>query len=155
VTGVVTGEKADAYDVKRLLPDVGRLLNDLRLGRRALQHCMALKTMASSLSKLEEERLAINEQIAMADRARDAADPLFERRRHIDAATSEARRASLKFAETGRPAAKACEGRRCQSPRAARATDAAGIARRVAVNRRGPHSLRRLAGRACASDSGL
>ena len=108
VAGVATGEEPDADEVERLLVDAGKSLDDLRHDVERYQHRMALKAMVASLPKLEDERRMINEQIAVADRALEAAekqhdetaDPLFERRREIDAAISDAQRASVELLET-------------------------------------------------------
>jgi hypothetical protein len=108
VAGVATGEEPDADEVERLLADAGKSLDDLRHDVERYQHRMALKAMVASLPKWEDERRLINEQIAAADQALEAAekqhdetsDPLFNRRREIDAAISDAQRARVQLIET-------------------------------------------------------
>lgn len=97
VAGLATGEEPNPADVERLLADAGKSLDDLRQAVEHYQHRMALKAAVTAMPKLEDERRALDEQIAAADKILEAAEsqhdettrPLYFRRREVDQALSE------------------------------------------------------------------
>ncbi|RMF20525.1 MAG: hypothetical protein D6760_11390, partial [Deltaproteobacteria bacterium] len=101
VPAIATGKEPAPADVERLLAEAGKSLDDLRRDVEHYQRRMALKAAVASMPKLEDQRRQLDEQIAAADRLLEEAEkqheettePLYARRREVDAAIADASRA--------------------------------------------------------------
>jgi len=104
VAAIATGKEPTPAEVERLLAEADKSLNDLRQDVERYQRRMALKAAVAAMPKLEDERRALDEQIAKADRILKAAEeqhdettrPLYFRRREVGKALSDG---STAFAE--------------------------------------------------------
>lgn len=107
VANLATGKEPNPAEVDRLLADTGKSVENLRQEVERYQRRLALKTLVNSVPKLEAERREIDEQIAAANRALEAAEklndevtmPLYATRRGIDQTLAEASRAASELVE--------------------------------------------------------
>lgn len=98
VAGVAAGQQPDPTEVADILADANKSVADPKADVERSQRRMALKKLVNSMPKLESERRDIDEQIARADRALQAADkqhdevtaPLYARRQEISQTLSDA-----------------------------------------------------------------
>jgi chromosome segregation ATPase len=117
VAGVATGQNPDPTEVADILADANKSVADLKADVERYQHRMALKALVASMPKLEAERRDIDEQIARADRALQAAEkqhedvtePLYARRQTISQALSDASSAQAELFRTCDDADLRCE----------------------------------------------
>ncbi len=108
VAGIATGQHPDPTEVADILADANKSVADLKADVERYQHRMALKALVASMPKLEADRRDIDEQIARADRALQAAEkqheevtePLYARRRQISEALSDASSAQAELFHT-------------------------------------------------------
>ncbi len=105
VACIAKGDEPDADKVDGLLVSVGKSVDDLKADVERYKHRFALMALVNSMPKLEAERRDIDNQIAAADRALEAAEkqhedstaPLYATRHELSRALSDASSAAAEL----------------------------------------------------------